>query len=273
LQDGVESRSSILRHSTLRDGFHAALTGHARQTKTPAAFGEADAALEATLLSLEGAHNYNAWIYSLLRPHLGDEVLEIGAGHGTFTELMSGRRRLVVTDLSERCVAVLRDRYGDADGIEIYQADIEESIALGSFDSIVLVNVLEHIKDDLTAMKHLARGLKPGGRLLLWVPASPRLYSEFDRRIGHYRRYGVEDLASLAQAVGLEVRDIRHVNLVGALAWWLLARQLRRTPTKEGGVRLYDTVFVPIMQRLEARWRPPFGQSIFSVAARPQPNL
>ncbi len=268
-RDGLQAIFCVLRYSTLRERLHVALTGHARQPRAPAPFGEADSALEATLLSLENARNYNAWIFGLVRPHLGDEVLEIGAGHGTFTELLSGRRRLVATDLSARCIGVLRDRYGETPVIEIYQKDIEQAVELGSFDSIVLINVLEHVKDDLAAMKQLAGGLKPGGRLLLWVPASPRLYSEFDRRIGHYRRYRIKDIVSLAEDVGLDITDVRHVNLVGALAWWLVARQLRRTPTSEGGVRLYDNMFVPILRRLEKDRRPPFGQSIFCVATRP----
>jgi hypothetical protein len=129
--------------------------------------------------------------------------------------------------------------------------------------------VLEHIDDDATALKELYAGLEPGGRLILWVPAFSSLYSDFDRRIGHYRRYRLDGLTHLLADAGFELVDARYVNTVGAVAWWLLARQLGRTPTARPGVRVFDRTVVPILRRVESGRRPPFGQSIFCVAGRP----
>ena len=271
-KDGMRAMYCIVRYSPLRERTQQRLTGRARRPAVPASFAEADAELVATLDSLDGARRYTEWIFGLVEPHLGDRILEVGAGHGTFTELLSRRGHVVATDMSARCVEVLRDRYDASPVVEVDHMDLSTAVTARTFDSIVLVNVLEHIDDDATALKELYAGLEPGGRLILWVPAFQRLYSDFDRRIGHYRRYHIRGLTHLLDDAGFEVVDARYVNVVGALAWWLVARRLGRTPTAEGGVRLFDRAFVPVLRRIEAGRRPPFGQSVFCVARRPGPD-
>jgi 2-polyprenyl-3-methyl-5-hydroxy-6-metoxy-1,4-benzoquinol methylase len=268
-KDGMRAMYCIVRYSPLRERTHERLVGRARRPAVPASFAEADAELVATLDSLDGAQRYAEWIFSLIEPHLGERILEVGAGLGTFTQLLARRGRVVATDMSARCVEALRDRYREWPAVQVDHMDLSASVAGRTFDSIVLVNVLEHIDDDATALKELHDGLEPGGRLILWVPAFMRLYSDFDRRIGHYRRYDMAGLTRLVGEAGFEVVDARYVNSVGALAWWLLARKLGRTPTAEGGVRLFDRAFVPVVRGIEEHWRPPFGQSIFCVAQVP----
>ncbi len=237
---------------------------------TPADFSDADLELIATLDNLDGATNYATWIFDLVRPALGAEVLEVGAGHGTFTErLADGSRNVVATDLSARCVGMLEARYSADPRVDVVQGSLDAVAGMGPFDSAVLINVLEHIEDDEQALRQLAALLKPGGRLVLWVPAFPLLYSEFDRRIGHQRRYHVADLRSKLTRAGYNVGDIHYVNAVGAVAWLVLARLLRRTPTAGGPVRVYDRYFVRAVRWVEGRYRPPFGQSVFAVAVRP----
>jgi SAM-dependent methyltransferase len=239
----------------------------------PAAFEEADANLESTLESLDEAHNYVAWIYSMTEPYLGRDVLEVGSGHGSLTFLLAEHAegaggRLVASDPSERCADVLRARYRDDPAVEVVQADAAAAADKGPFDSIVMVNVLEHIEDDLGAVRQLADGLRPGGRLIAWVPAHQSLYSEYDRSIGHHRRYRKGSLAALAKSARLEVEDIRYANAPGAVAWWLVARGLNLRPTTPGRVRTYDSAVVPLLRRIESRVRVPFGQSVFLVARR-----
>jgi SAM-dependent methyltransferase len=175
---------------------------------------------------------------------------------------------VVATDLSERCVSELRARYAGVPGVEVRQNDVAEAAEGGPYDSIVLVNVLEHLEDDATAVKQLASALRPGGHLILWVPAFDRLYSEFDRQVGHHRRYRIAELRRLVLNAGLESTDIRYVNTVGAIACWLVACRLGQIPTRTGRVQLFDRAVVPLLRRLESGWRPPFGQSVFCVATR-----
>jgi SAM-dependent methyltransferase len=232
------------------------------------AFDPADATMADALESLEGADNYAHWIHRLVTPWLGEEVLEVGAGHGTMTAGLLGRRRIVVADPSEGCVALLRARFGDDPTIEVRQSDAAGAGAGGPYQSILLVNVLEHIEDDATAVKQLAATLRPGGNLVVWVPAHPALYSEFDRRLGHFRRYRARELSDLVANAGLQRRHIRHVNAVGALAWWLSATRLGGTPTSGRKLLLADRAVVPLIRRLESVRPPPFGLSLLCVASR-----
>jgi SAM-dependent methyltransferase len=232
------------------------------------AFDEADAELAETLDNLDDADRYRQWIYDLIEPYLGDRILEVGAGHGTFTALLAPGRHVTATDLSERCVRVLHDRYDGDPTVTVQQSDLAQAVGAGPFDTVVLINVLEHISEDSQALSQVHDLLRPGGRVLLWVPAFDQLYSEFDRRIGHHRRYTVAQLQHRLLGSGFTVDEIRYVNALGALAWWLVAKKLRRTPTGKLGVRIYDRVFVPIVRRVEERWRPPVGQSILAIASR-----
>jgi SAM-dependent methyltransferase len=232
----------------------------------PSEFGDADRELAATLDNLDDAHNYRQWIFDMIKPALGPRVLEAGAGHGTFTELLAEGRSVTATDLSPRCVRELRDRFGQRPDVTVLQCDLVGSRDAGPFDCAVLINVLEHIEDDTGALKELADQLASGGRLALWVPAHMQLYSDFDRAIGHYRRYTREELRQKLVDSGFVVDDIRYVNLVGALAWWVVARKLHRAPTGKAGVTIFDRLFIPIVRRLERTRRLPAGQSVLALA-------
>jgi SAM-dependent methyltransferase len=229
-----------------------------------------DTELAETLDSLDGADSYAGWIFALIEPFLGDHVLEVGAGHGTFTERFARKAGSVVaTDLSPRCVSVLQHRFSLDPRVEVVEGPIDAVAPFAPFGSAILINVLEHIDDDAGALDQLSGLLEPGGHLVLWVPAFELLYSQFDERIGHYRRYRIGQLRALLEAAGFEPSDIRYVNPVGAVAWFFLARLLRRTPTTGRPVQLFDRYLVPILKRVEGHLRPPFGQSIFAAATKP----
>lgn len=230
----------------------------------------ADAELAETLDNLDGADNYAAWIFEQVQPHLGDAVLEVGAGHGTFTEILSARgARVVATDVSQRCADVLRERFAGDERVTVVHGGADAVAGQPPFDSAVLINVLEHIPDDDGALRDLASVLRPGGRLILWVPALQLLYSDFDRKIGHYRRYRKGELKEQLTRAGYQVAEIRYVNSVGALAWLVVARLMHRAPTGGRSVKIYDSYFVPVLKRLEGRRGAPFGQSVFAVATWP----
>jgi SAM-dependent methyltransferase len=222
-----------------------------------------------TLDSLDGADGYAAWILDLCEPHVHGSVLEVGAGHGTFTDLLiRPAERIVATDVSERCIGVLRERFAGHAMVTVVQGSLAEARDLGPFDTVVVINVLEHVEDDKAALKDVAANLKPGGRLVLWVPAFELLYSEFDRRIGHYRRYRVAEVRSLLEGAGLQIVEARYVNPVGWVAWLVAARLLRRNPTGKAA-HVFDRYFVPTLRRLDRRFRSPFGASVFAAARLP----
>jgi SAM-dependent methyltransferase len=235
-----------------------------RRADPPRGFAAADAELVEVLDNLDGATNYLSWIIDLVRPHLRPPILDFGAGHGTVTERLAAFGPVTALDVSPRCLALLRERFAGRGGIDIVGG--VEALDGRRFGTIVLINVLEHIEDDVTILRELRGLLAPGGKVVLFVPAHRLLYSRFDRLIGHFRRYERSTLRATIGAAGLEPEVLRFVNPVGAVGWLVIAKLLGRVPTSPGAIRFFDRRAVPILRWLDRWVHPPFGQSIVCVA-------
>ncbi|MFZ9482806.1 MAG: class I SAM-dependent methyltransferase [Ilumatobacteraceae bacterium] len=231
--------------------------------------GSVDAEIEATLEGLEGATHYRDWLLELAAPHLGGRLLEVGAGRGTYSPfLREFCHSLVAVEPATRGAEEIRRRCGGLEGIEVVEGVVSDIHPIHLFDSAVMLNVLEHIPDDAATLREIAERMNPGGVLVVWVPAFPSLLGEFDRAIGHVRRYRRRQLRSLAESTGWSVEECRYANLPGFFAWWIVVRLLGRTPTAGGAAEWYDRRVVPIVRAVERRVRPPFGQSLLLVARR-----
>lgn len=214
------------------------------------------------------APRYRQWEYDLVRPFLGKSVLEVGSGMGYFAEKLaeSGRERLVLSDTDHRCLELLREKYARS-GIEIAEVALPGRVDVGApVESVVAMNVLEHIEDDAQALRDLAAAVTAGGRIILWVPAYMQLYGDFDRKVGHFRRYTPETMRAVVEKAGLRVGYLRAVNLLGGVAWWIAVRSGGAEKPDSRLVWLYDNVVVPTSRTIERVVSPPFGQSILCVA-------
>ena len=212
---------------------------------------------------------YREWEWAAVRPHLGSSVLELGAGMGVFSEKLAaaGLERLVLADAEEFFLARLRETYAGRSDIEVVRAELPGRLELGEpVESAVAMNVLEHIEDDVGALRDLATVVVPGGTIVLWVPAYMQLYGEFDRKLGHVRRYTPATMRAAAERAGLVVRLVRPVNLLGGLAWWAAVRRSGVDRPNPRLAAVYDTVVVPASRALERLVTPPFGQSLLCVA-------
>ena len=215
------------------------------------------------------ADNYHQWLYDLSAPHLGATCLEIGSGRGDLTEFLARGRKLDASDISEQFVGILEDRFAGSDNVTVQHLDMATFVPDRRYDSIVMMNVLEHIEDDAAALTTLREALNPGGRLVVYVPAFMLLYSDFDRDIGHFRRYRKKPLRLLMEQSGYEVVDSRYVNSVGALGWFAYSRVLGRKPSDQLTVSACDRIVVPVVRRVETRISPPFGLSVLVVGRVP----
>jgi SAM-dependent methyltransferase len=265
-RDGVRAMIAIPKHSVRAKA--QARRAAARASRGPASFAAADEELASTLHSLDGARNYAAWLSSLIRPHLSGRILEVGAGHGTFSEHLAELGPLVASEPSPRSAALLRERLADRPDIEVVEGDLAALTAERRFDGIVLLNVLEHIEDDDEALRLIHDGLEHGGRVALLVPAFEVLYSRFDAAVGHHRRYRLPELVAKVEGADLQIVEARYVNSAGFFAWLATARLLKLTPTKSALATTYDRLVVPMVRAAESRVEPPFGQSCFVVAER-----
>ncbi len=227
-----------------------------------------DIALQHVVLeALTDARNYNAWLADLARPHLGDDPVEIGAGIGTFTRLWldAGVPRLTVSDVEPRAVSALRRRFADDPRVVVEAIDVTDPRE-GGHSAVVALNVLEHVADDAAALRSAARLVRPGGKVVILVPAFGFAMSRFDRSIGHHRRYTTASLRAAFARAGLVPRDVRYVNAPGLPAWVVAMRLLRRAPHNGAALRAWDRLVVPVTRGVESRVAPPFGQSVLGVA-------
>jgi SAM-dependent methyltransferase len=242
-------------------------------TDDPGSAGAFSAATGRSLEDSSGAdqRRYRAFQLSLIEPHCGSSVLEVGAGLGEFAAQLSGLDRHVVTDVDPAAVASMAERFAGRPEVEARVLEIADgAIDLGTpVSTVVAINVLEHLDDDAGALRALASMTEPGGRIVLWVPAYMQLYGDFDRAVGHVRRYTPRTMTAAIRDAGLTPEVVKPVNLLGGIAWWATVRRGGVGTPNPRLVRTYDRFVVPVTRALERRVTPPFGQSVLAVAGVP----
>jgi glycosyltransferase involved in cell wall biosynthesis len=233
--------------------------------------GDSEASGYITLERMGKLSKYNAWIWQSIAPHVGNRVLEVGAGIGNMTRVMYGRDLIVATDIEVPYLHILRNRFSRHPSIHIEKLDLNGDDFLKlqhyEFDTVVCLNVLEHIEDHEGALQRLYDLLVPGGKLLLFVPADPKLYGTMDRQVGHFRRYTREELHRVIDAAGFAIDSIRYQNRFGRLGWWLNGRILKRTHIPAGQSRVFE-MLVPFIRAIEGE-EPSNGLSLVAVATKP----
>ena len=229
------------------------------------------------LESMSYALNYRRWILDLFAPHLGRRVVEVGAGTGSFSELLlargpesltlvepsAGMHRLLVEHVG-RIPTRARVRIHNDTFARVARRLTEEERP----DSVIYVNVLEHVADDEAELRLVSEALAPGGRLFLFVPALRWLYGSFDRQVGHQRRYTRGGLAAKCERAGFRVVRSVYFDAAGVLPWWVKYRVLRSEKMEPAAVRFYDRVCVPFVRRAEALVPPPLGKNVLLVAEK-----
>ncbi len=221
------------------------------------------------------ARNYHRWILDRFRPYMGTRIVEVGAGSGTFSELLleGAVDSLDLVEPSDAMYPLLEERARGFVGASVAThhavfGQVAERLCDSAPDSIIYVNVLEHVVDDLGELVTISETLSPGGRVFLFVPACPWLYGAFDGQVGHVRRYTKPELVKKCARAGLRVIDARYFDFLGVAPWWVKYRLLKSDELEPGAVKLYDRWVVPLARSLEARLRPPLGKNVLVVAEK-----
>jgi 2-polyprenyl-3-methyl-5-hydroxy-6-metoxy-1,4-benzoquinol methylase len=240
----------------------AARYTHPKALEAPAQNGAHDHGLD---VLADSAPNYMRWIADMIEPYLGQKVLDLGAGIGAITARYAAGREVVACDRSDTCVAAMRRRFEAAPNATVIQGDLTELSDLDEcFESVVMLNVLEHIEDDVGLLGSLRALLQPGGRIVIYVPALNALYGKMDRKLGHYRRYSKWRFKEIAAEAGLEIVDLRYVNALAIPAWLAFSRS-NTDRTYGPSLSIWDRTGVPVSRAIEERVRLPFGLNMLAV--------
>lgn len=222
------------------------------------------------------AVNYIDWIFALIAPHVRGDVLEIGSGIGSFTTRLA-ERATTVTALEpnrycfERLIQTVRSSAVTCLNVTVEECQVLPQASRG-FDSVVCLNVMEHIRDDVQVLTTVRELVRPQGVIVLVVPAVEAVYGEIDRRLGHYRRYSRSSLRAALSASGWRLETDRFFNSVGLLGWLFNAKVRRANEQSDSQIAVFDRLVVPVLRRMEAVVPLPVGQSLIAVAVNDGPS-
>ena len=223
------------------------------------------------LPSFDDAPNYYAAILECFAPYLGGQVVEVGAGIGTFSQCLLSLPQittLTVVEPAKNLFPTLRKKLSGNSKVRFVNGNLQSVASSLSCDSVVLINVLEHVENDEELLSTIHQVLKPGGAVVLFVPALPGLYGSLDKEFGHIRRYRKGELGSLLTKVGFQVECLQYFNLPGILSWFVFGKIFKCKTLNPWSIRLYDRLFMSWIPQFERMWDPALGQSLLAVSTK-----
>jgi 2-polyprenyl-3-methyl-5-hydroxy-6-metoxy-1,4-benzoquinol methylase len=206
------------------------------------------------LARLARAPRLNAWMAETIKPYCGQRVLEIGSGVGSLTRRLIPRAKYVASDINPLYLQTLANLGADRPYMETAYCDVTELSSFPrtdtEYDTVICLNVIEHVDDDRTALLNINRVLAPSGRAIILVPQGMRNFGTLDHVLGHRRRYTRKSLAELAAECGFAVTGMLEFNRVGSLAWFLNGKILQRRTFGIGQIWLLN-LMTPVFRRLD----------------------
>jgi glycosyltransferase involved in cell wall biosynthesis len=209
------------------------------------------------LLRMNRAPRYIRWMADVIRPYVGNRVLEIGAGIGNLTLHLVPRAIYCATDVNPQYLKSLQRLRANRPYLRITHLDATHADSFPanqSFDTVIFLNVLEHIADDCGAMRNIFNVLQNGGAAIVLVPNGPKLFGSLDEVLGHCRRYTEKQLTEAGEIAGFKLERLLRFNRTGVIAWWLNGRVLRRTTFGLAQIRLLN-LLTPVFRVMDP-WLP-----------------
>ncbi|MBE1486273.1 class I SAM-dependent methyltransferase [Plantactinospora soyae] len=224
---------------------------------------------EEVLEGLATAVNHRRWFVELALPYLGDNPIEIGSGLGDYAiEWAPFLDRFTATEADPDRLIALKERLSDEPSIEVRQMLLPTN-EQGDYSAAVSYNVLEHIEDHVGALRSMRGLVRPGGAIVLIVPAFEFAMGPADIATGHVRRYTKKTMRAALDEAGLQVETLHYANALGLIGYYMATNVFRLMPKEGPMVKVYDTLVLPVTKAAERVVRPPFGQSVFAVARVP----
>jgi glycosyltransferase involved in cell wall biosynthesis len=195
--------------------------------------------------ALSQTPRFNLWMADTIRPWVGTRVLEIGAGMGNLSRHLAPRRQLyIASEIDPEHLGRLRVRFQLRPNVKLMRCDLSAPADFaplaGQADTVICLNVLEHIADDATGLANIASALVPGGLAIVLVPQDQAIYGTLDEELGHYRRYSEAELRTKMEAAGLTVERVLHFNRITRPGWWFTGRILKRRSSSRTMLWAFD---------------------------------
>jgi len=231
-----------------------------------------------TLNVVSEADRFNTWMYQTIKPYCSGNILEIGSGIGNISDyFINDNQDITLSDIRQNYLDILKEKHAGKTNlkgvvlIDIIDPNFDSKFKnnFGTFDSIYALNIVEHVKDDKMAIANMKKLLKPGGNLVILVPAYQKLYNLFDKELEHYRRYNMKMLDHLMNVNQLEVIHHQYFNFIGVFGWWFSGNILKKKTIPDGQMKLYNTL-VPIFKVIDKVIINKMGLSVISVGTLPK---
>ncbi len=221
--------------------------------------------------ALADANRFNRWMADTVAPHLGANVLELGAGMGNLTRHLARRRkRYVATDIDREHLARLKARLQHRPNVSTALCDLTRATDFEPFrqqmDSVVCLNVLEHVEDDLAGLRNIYSTLRANGRAIVLVPQGAGVFGTLDEALGHFRRYSADELSAKMKATGFRMERLIEFNRATYPGWYVNGRIMKKRTFSRFQLLVFDRL-VPFWRRVDNRlpWPP---TSIIGIGVR-----
>ena len=218
------------------------------------------------------APRFNRWMADTIRPYVQQRVLEIGAGMGNLTRALArGKQRYIASDIDQEHLSRLQSRLRHYLNVEPRTCDLSKSSDFenlrGAVDTVICLNVLEHIEDDLGALRNIYGALTPGGRAIVLVPCGQEIFGQLDVILGHCRRYSEDQLQRVFERAGFQIERILHFNRISRPSWYITGKLAKRSRISRFQLKIFDRL-VWLWRRIDRfiPWKP---TSLIAIATKP----
>ncbi|MEW6468613.1 MAG: methyltransferase [Bacteroidota bacterium] len=239
-------------------------------------FKQVDAEGHETLDAIEAADKFNGWMYRTIRPYCSGNILEVGSGIGNISGFfLRDKHPIFLTDVRGNYCDILQKNFkGNSTLLGIEQLDLVHpefgtryAHLLERFDTVFALNVVEHIENDNLALANASRLLRPGGTLIILVPAWQFLYNRFDKELCHYKRYVKKQLEGLFTQNGLQVKRSMYFNALGILGWFVSGRLMKNKVIPRSQMSFYNRI-VPVARLIDRCLFRKIGLSVITIGTK-----
>jgi 2-polyprenyl-3-methyl-5-hydroxy-6-metoxy-1,4-benzoquinol methylase len=222
-------------------------------------FQEKDIVGEGTLDVISKADRFNRWMYNTIKPNCHGNIMEIGSGVGNISKyFLDDGFSIMLTDIREGYCKRLKDAFAKQPNLlgtavmnlTDEQFDTRFNAHINKYDTVFALNVIEHIFDDVKAIANCRKLLNENGHLVILVPSYQNLYNQFDKALGHYRRYNLKTLSELFKKNEFKIVHKQYFNFIGILGWFFSGKILKKESIPEGQMGLYNSL-VPVFKIID----------------------